>query len=786
VTRDLTAAPFNYDSNTAFIIGNKLFYQGSGNVGSWHSCDCTAGTADGCGATNGYMQWLAADDDDGNLSNGTPHMTAIYNAFNRHGIACATPEPVNAGCSGGPAAAPVLSASGGEGQVSLSWTGVSGASSYWVMKSEGVSGCSSGKTLTATVAATSYTDAEVANGRQYCYSIVGAGTAGACYGPASTCTCVTPQVACTPPAAPTASSPANGATGVDPSAVVLSWSAQGGATYDVDVAADAAFTSIVRTASALGGNTWTVTPALAGGTTYFWRVRAVKPCGAGGYGGASSFTTATTCAASTASYDSARKAPVCATNGCGCDTGAALVNSRGTLVTAEPNQPNAIDACADGTSGTYHSDESLDRVKIETADATALDVGKQVKVTVTAWCYNTTDTLDLYYSTSVAPLVWTAVATGVTCPVSGGAYTFAQTFTLSGTNGLQAIRAAMRYGGAAGTCVAGSYNERDDLIFQVGTGCGAPAAPVLAAPANGATGIAASPVLDWGDSAGATSYEVQVAADAAFTSVVRAATALAASAWTVSPALGNGTPYYWRARATNGCGPGAWSGGWSFTTQAASGCTPLAAAYSATLMAPGCTAGGCGCDSGTSLLNSRGTLATAEPSRPNTLGGTCADGSSGVYHADESIDRVVIKSADGSNLAAGKQATVDVTVWCYSSSSDALDLYYTTSTTAPAWTAIATGIACGGTGARTLSRTFTLGSTPGQHAVRAQLRYSGSAGTCVAGGYNDRDDLFFNVSSALASRWKVIGRHLVPGCPLTQCYEGAEAEEEVAFQVGRP
>ena len=40
VARDLRGAPFNLDSQTAFIIGNKLFYQGSGNIGAWHACTC--------------------------------------------------------------------------------------------------------------------------------------------------------------------------------------------------------------------------------------------------------------------------------------------------------------------------------------------------------------------------------------------------------------------------------------------------------------------------------------------------------------------------------------------------------------------------------------------------------------------------------------------------------------------------------------------------------------------------------------------------------------------------
>ena len=101
-------APFSLDSQTAFIVGNKLFYQGSGNIGAWHACTCGS-TSSGCGATNGYMQWITADDDNGNLNDGTPHMTAIFNAFNRHGIACATPAAQNSGCAGGPtAAAPTL------------------------------------------------------------------------------------------------------------------------------------------------------------------------------------------------------------------------------------------------------------------------------------------------------------------------------------------------------------------------------------------------------------------------------------------------------------------------------------------------------------------------------------------------------------------------------------------------------------------------------------------------------------------------------------------------------
>ncbi|NMO18103.1 hypothetical protein HPC49_19240 [Pyxidicoccus fallax] len=191
VARDLRAAPFSFDANTALTIGNKLFYQGSGNIGSWHACNCTAGTSDGCGATNGYMQWLAADDDNGNINDGTPHMTAIHAAFNRHNIACAAPAPANTGCASGPTAAPTLIATAGAGQVTLQWSPVAGAGQYWVMKSDGFAACSYGKARTATVTSTTYTDGEVTAGRQYCYSIVPA-SSNACFGKASVCTCATP------------------------------------------------------------------------------------------------------------------------------------------------------------------------------------------------------------------------------------------------------------------------------------------------------------------------------------------------------------------------------------------------------------------------------------------------------------------------------------------------------------------------------------------------------------------------------------------------------------------
>ena len=64
----------------------------------------------------------------------------------------------------------------------------------------------------------------------------------------------------------------------------------------------------------------------------------------------------------TAVFDPALQAPRCSTVGRSCDSGASLLLGRNGLG-PEPNQPNTInDSCADGTSGTFHSDESNDRI----------------------------------------------------------------------------------------------------------------------------------------------------------------------------------------------------------------------------------------------------------------------------------------------------------------------------------------------------------------------------------------------------------------------------------------
>ncbi len=171
------------------------------------------------------------------------------------------------------------------------------------------------------------------------------------------------------------------------------------------------------------------------------------------------------------------------------------------------------------------------------------------------------------------------------------------------------------------------------------------------------------------------------------------------------------------------------------------GGTVNTATFDTVLKAPKCAAAGAGCDSGT-LLNGRGGLGP-EVNRPNTINASCADGTSGTYHSDESNDRLKVATTDGSNLAAGKQVTITATVWSYSATADKLDLYYAANANSPTWTRIGT-YSPSMNGASTISATYTL-PTGALQAVRARFRYNGTAGACGTGAYDDHDDLIFAV-----------------------------------------
>jgi uncharacterized protein (TIGR03437 family) len=84
------------------------------------------------------------------------------------------------------------------------------------------------------------------------------------------------------------------------------------------------------------------------------------------------------------------------------------------------------------------------------------------------------------------------------------------------------------------------------LVFQTSA---APAAPVLTAPANAATGVASPALLSWNTASGATSYDVRVGT----TNPPALVTNTAATSYTTSALTGSAT-YYWQIVAKNSAG----------------------------------------------------------------------------------------------------------------------------------------------------------------------------------------------------------------------------------------
>ncbi|HVE85663.1 MAG TPA: kelch repeat-containing protein, partial [Myxococcales bacterium] len=194
-------------------------------------------------------------------------------------------------------------------------------------------------------------------------------------------------------------------------------------------------------------------------------------------------------------------------------------------------------------------------------------------------------------------------------------------------------------------------------------------------------------------------------------------------------------------------------GGYSFNTYVSPNADVYAvpgavtAAYSSSSAAPLCGYPATSCSTGT-LVNGRRTLGP-EPHYPNTLAASsCADGSSGVYHSDESLDAVRVIASGGQVLQPNQAVTVEADVWAWAGyTSDKLDIFVAANADAPSWTLVTT-LTPTKAGASTMSAQLTLPSTGAQRmAVRAQFRYLGSAVACTTGGFDDRDDVVFGVNA---------------------------------------
>ncbi|MEM7354061.1 MAG: M36 family metallopeptidase [Acidobacteriota bacterium] len=524
--------------------------------------------------------------------------------------------------------------------------------------------------------------------------------------------------------------------------------------------------------------TYTVTATTSCGTAQDSVTVTVIPAGGGG--------------AQDAVYNAGLGVPACLAVGSSCDS-TTLVDGRANLG-PESNQPNTLDGCTDGTSGTYHSDESNDRIVVTTLDGSNLTEGATVRIDATVWAWTTpsNDTLDLYFAADANNPSWTLI-TSLT-PATAGAQTLSATYTLP-AGALQAVRASFRYQGSEAACASGNWTEADDLVFAVETasGCTVNADCDDGTFCNGAeicnagTCEAGTPVA-CGDGVSCTVDSCNEATDSCdntpdnglcsnglFCDGAETCDVVNDCQAGTPVACGDGVSCTVDScnEATDSCDNtpddslcdnGLFCDG-TETCDAVNDCQagndpcpgqscnesadiceggggPQVATFDAGLGVPACSVVGSSCDSST-LVDGRHTKGP-EPNQPNTLDG-CADGTSGTYHSDESNDRIVVSTLDGSDMVAGATVQVEATVWAWNTGTqDTLDLYFTADANNPTWTLIASVPASGG-GAQTLSANYTL-PTGSLQAVRASFRYQGSQAACSNGNWDDADDLVFPVN----------------------------------------
>jgi hypothetical protein len=144
------------------------------------------------------------------------------------------------------------------------------------------------------------------------------------------------------------------------------------------------------------------------------------------------------------------------------------------------------------------------------------------------------------------PVSTVLMSTTMTLSTTGATPAGTYTITITGTD----------------TITASSYDVSLTVVS------GDPAAPMLSAPADGATDQIFQPHFIWTAVPNVTGYTIEVATDSGFSNIIESATVTTPSYDLVS-VLADGTTYYWRVRTENVCGLTD-SATYSFTTVSAS------------------------------------------------------------------------------------------------------------------------------------------------------------------------------------------------------------------------
>ncbi|MDD5673200.1 MAG: fibronectin type III domain-containing protein [Chitinivibrionales bacterium] len=395
------------------------------------------------------------------------------------------------------------------------------------------------------------------------------------------------QPAATKPSAPVLSSPTNAATGVAVNPT-LSWNPSTGATsYALEVSTNSNFTRPCYVDSVNEGNvTAKQIIGLSNNVQYYWRVNATNAAGTSAWSLVRSFTTIgmppgvpTTPISPVNAATGITLPPTIswtAGSGAAADSFHLQVSTDGTNFTS-PIFDNKVTTTSQSVTGLSNITQYYWRVKainaagtsawssawgfttiVVTSSAPSVPTLSSPANAITSLALNPTLTWNASTGATSYSIQVSTDSSGFSSPVvnqSGLAMlTYNVTGLVNNTKYFWRVNATNASGTSA-WCAIWSFT----------TIVAAPAAPALISPANAATGVAVNPTLGWNASAGASSYSLQVATDAGFSSKIVDQNGLVGVSYNAT-GLTNNTSYYWRVNATNAGGTSAWSSAWSFTT----------------------------------------------------------------------------------------------------------------------------------------------------------------------------------------------------------------------------
>ncbi|MFC1620260.1 immunoglobulin domain-containing protein [Candidatus Neomarinimicrobiota bacterium] len=443
---------------------------------------------------------------------------------------------------------------------------------------------------------TMYTDTGLTNDQTYYYRIKAADADGN----ASDYSAEASAIPIGPPAAPVLASPADGAVQQD-IRPVLTWNASPeAASYHLEVATSAAFSTLVFDTDSIAGTSRQVGP-LASSWTYYWRVRGENVAGLGDYSAVWSFTTNPPFDAPAVTIVDSFDVPGSSTTGLAWDGGSLWMidnlenvyqlDTTGAVLQSFASSYTASGLTWDGDHLWLHNN-GIRLVALTTQGdyVRELDVGYH-PYSGMAWDgryfwvgdYNNgyihkhnTDGGELLYFDSNFFGHPTGMDYNGDYLLIGDSFELYNRIYKYSTTGQELANFNLNDVGLTGAPADqkklawdGRYlwytSDARFKIYKLSIPYyhAAPAVPTLLSPGNGAEVDSLNPRLSWNPSQDAASYQLQVADNPSFDPTIYDNAGLTAPAVQMAP-MNEDVTYYWRVRAQNSAGTSAYTSTWNF------------------------------------------------------------------------------------------------------------------------------------------------------------------------------------------------------------------------------